>query len=1028
MIPSGTVTFLFTDIEGSTKLSQEFPESLQSALDIHHSIMQNAIESNNGFVFEIVGDAFCCAFQNAVDAVKAAIAAQLILASEKWKDAVIKVRIGIHSGEAEWNGNRYMGYITLARSARIMSSAYGEQILISNDSYSQLSGFTNDFSFRDLGERRLKDVIQPIRLFQVIADGLREDFPPLKTLDARPNNLPVQLTSFIGRESVMADVKKLLKKNRLLTIIGSGGNGKTRLAMQIGADLIDEFANGVFIVELASVSDPSFTIPVFLNSLGIKEESGKSPGDSLTEFLKDKELLLIMDNCEHIVSECANLAENLLLNCQKLKIIATSRETLKCTGEQIFKLPSLSVPDTTEKISPELLTQYESVRLFIERALSVNHGFRVNYDNASALAEICSRLDGIPLAIELAATRIKILSVEKIQQRLDDRFNLLTGGKRTALPRQQTLKAMINWSYDLLSENEKLLWKRLSVFSGGCDTEAIEKICSDEKLCETEIIDILHNLTEKSIIVYDEEKERFKMLETIRQYGVDLLISENEYETVSDKHMNYYLNLAVMSDSLLSGNEMHKILNKLETERGNFERSMIHALKNPELPNGINIAISLGSFWKIRGHYSEGIRWLEKCLETKINGSNLILGKAYCKLSKLFQLRGNVESAQEKLLKSLEIFREINDEKGIAEALHNLGLIKFEQGNYDSAFRLYEEGLEILKKSDDRKNIAYSLNDLGSLLIEKGEYERAEKIFRECAMLHKETGEKRGLAYSLFNLGSVLMEQGNLKDTTQIFEESISYFREIEEVRGLAYCISSLGTISFHLGDIVRAERLQDESIALFRKTEEKRGLSFSLSSRANIALHKGDFILSSKLLEESLGVSRETGFKPIIAYSLFSLGESYYSQHEYEKAKDVFEESLAISTEIGHKPGIAFNLNCLGNIALQNGDTGAALDLLKKSLNLNKELNQKKELAANLIGFAVAKFKTAEHSDAAVILGFVNKFLEEINLTPGKTDSNRYENLLNDLKNKMGEDEFPKHYDKGKTLSLDKITELAFN
>lgn len=1026
MIPSGTVTFLFTDIEGSTRLSQEFPESLQSAIDIHNSILKNTVESNGGFVFEIIGDAFCCAFQNAGDAVKAAIQSQTELAKVNWNEAVIKIRIGIHSGNAEWNGNIYMGYITLARTARVMSSAYGEQILISNDTYNLFQHTGDEITFRDLGERRLKDVIQPIRLFQVVAGGLREDFPALKTLDARPNNIPVQLTSFIGRNKEIAEVKRLLKQSRLLTILGSGGSGKTRLAMQTGADLIDEFSNGVFIVELAPVSDPLLITQTFLNTLCLKEEKGKSPKESLTEFLKEKELLLLIDNCEHLISECAELTEHLLLNCQKLKIITTSREAMNCAGEQVFKLPTLSFPDASEKLSAEELSKYESVRLFIERALSVNHSFRINESDAPALAEICRRLDGIPLAIELAASRIKVLSVEKIQQRLDNRFNFLTGGKRTALPRQQTLKAMIDWSYDLLSDKEKLLWRRLSVFAGSGDLDAIENICTDDIISKSEIFDILENLSQKSVISYDHEIEHFKMLETIRQYGNEKLISENEFEKISDKHLEYYINLAETSDSMLSGNEMDSILKKLEYERNNFEKCMLYALINSSSKDALKIAASLGNFWKIRGHYSEGIRWLEKCLESGMNTHEQITAKAHCKLSKLFNLRGCIDDSLVHIEKGLEIYRYLNDEKGIAEVLHNKGLICFEQGNYDLASRLYEECLELFKKSDDKKNITYSLNDLGSLLIEKGEYQRAEKIFRECAALHKETGEKRGLAYSLFNLGNVMIEQGNLKDSLQVFEESILYFGELKETRGLAYCKCSLGNVSYHLGEISKAEKLLDESISLFRNTEEKRGLSFSLSSRANIAQHSEDFQLSSRLLEESLSLSRETEYKPIIAYSLFSLGNSYFSQNDFDKAKEVIEESLAISTEIGHKPGIAFNLNCLGNISLHKNDTAAALDYLTKSLVINKELNQKKEIAVNLTGIAEVKFNSGDFPCAVKFLGFVKESLNELNLKPEKTNSDRYEKLLSNLKNKLGEKDFKKHYDDGKNHSLEKITELA--
>ncbi|MEO8664900.1 MAG: adenylate/guanylate cyclase domain-containing protein, partial [Ignavibacteria bacterium] len=546
--PSGIVTFLFTDIEGSTKLAQEFPDTLPVALEKHHAILRKKIESNNGFVFEIIGDAFCSSFADVCDAVKAAHDIQISLASEKWDDAVIKIRIGIHSGKAEWNNSTYMGYITLARTQRVMSAAFGEQVIISNDTNELVKEkilLTNKeirssggeiISFRDLGERRLKDLIQPVKLYQMTAHGLREEFPPLKTLDARPNNLPLQLTSFIGREDEMKKIKDGLKQTRLLTLTGPGGTGKTRLAIQIAADIIDDFANGVWIVELASLLEPDLLPQSIVKALGIHENPKQKVEETLSDFLKDKELLIILDNCEHLIHSCAGLSERLLQYSAKLKILATSREPLRCSGELTHRTSSLALPDAKADITAEQLSQYESVRLFIERALALKPDFRVTNENAPALAAICSHLDGIPLAIELAAARISVLTIEKIYERLNSRFKLLTGGKRTSLPRQQTLKALIDWSYDLLSENEKILWSRLSVFSGGWTLEASEEICIDEKIFPEEVLDLIINLTDKSIVIYDEKNQRYRMLETIKQYGAEKLEEANEHKKVADSH------------------------------------------------------------------------------------------------------------------------------------------------------------------------------------------------------------------------------------------------------------------------------------------------------------------------------------------------------------------------------------------------------------------------------------------------------------------------------------------------------------
>lgn len=588
-IPNDTVTFLFSDIEGGAKLFQESGGTIQDELDHHNSIMKNAIESNNGFIFEIIGEAFCCAFQNAADAVKAAVDAQLQITNEIPGNSKIKVKMGIHSGIAEWNGTTYMGYVTLARCARVMSASNGGQILITNDvhklltlnnqpenstkSKEEITGISN-FSFRDLGERRLKDLIHPLRLFQVTAENLTENFPPLKTLDARPNNLPAQLTSFIGRENEMKKIKDLIDKTRLLTFTGPGGSGKTRLSLQVSADVIDNFENGVWFAELASITAAELIPQTIMKVFDLKEEADKNPEETLINFLQKKEILLILDNCEHVIETCALLTEKLLSRCPKLKIIATSREALSCNGECTHRILSLNTPAPGEDITPHQLSQYEAIRLFIERALAARNDFRVTNENAHALAEICFQLDGIPLAIELAAARIKVLPVEKIYERLKDRFRFLTDGRRTAMPRHQTLRAMIDWSYDLLSENEKTLWNRLSIYSGGLTLESAERICSDDKITKHDVLDLLCQLSEKSIIIFDENKERYLMLETIKQYGNEKLKESGEFTELHLRFVEYYTELSENAEPNLNGNEVQIWLDKLEAEHGNFQAAI----------------------------------------------------------------------------------------------------------------------------------------------------------------------------------------------------------------------------------------------------------------------------------------------------------------------------------------------------------------------------------------------------------------------------------------------------------------------
>ncbi len=543
-LPTGTVTFLFTDIEGSTQLWEQHPTAMQAALAQHDAILRQAIEANGGYVFKTVGDAFCAAFPTAPEALNAALETQRALnktsevleTSEVWP---LRVRVGLHTGAAEERDHDYFGP-TLNRVARMFSAGHGGQTILSLATYELVRDhLPSGAALRDLGEHRLKDLTRPEHIFQLLAPDLPADFPPLKTLDAWPNNLPVQLTSFVGREKEMAEIKQQLAplvpsgrggggegRVRLLTLTGPGGTGKTRLSLQTAADLLDAFANGVWLVELAPLADPALVPQTVATALGVREQQGRPVQATLTDYLREKKLLLILDNCEHLVEACASLADALLHACPGLKILASSREALGIAGEAPYRVPSLAIPDPRHLPPLETLTQYEAVRLFIERATTALPAFTVTNDNAPALAQICHRLDGIPLALELAAARVKLLRVEQIAARLDDRFRLLTGGSRTALPRQQTLRALIDWSYDLLSEPERALLQRLAVFAGGWTLEAAEAVCSEQKavgsgqkaedktlpsafrilpsafrILPSDVLDLLSRLVDKSVMV-----------------------------------------------------------------------------------------------------------------------------------------------------------------------------------------------------------------------------------------------------------------------------------------------------------------------------------------------------------------------------------------------------------------------------------------------------------------------------------------------------------------------------------------------
>ncbi len=884
--PSGNVTFLFTDIEGSTRLAQEFPSELQSVLDRHHVILRNAFESGNGFVFEIIGDAFCCAFSNAEDAVKAAVNAQLNLRSENWKEATVKVRIGIHSGEAEWNGHRYNGYITLARTARVMSSAYGEQIIISNSTYDLVKDKFDkyddlDISFRDLGERRLKDVIQPIRLYQIMSPELRKEFPPLKTLDARPNNLPVQLTSFIGRQSEMEQIKTLIKKTHLLTLTGSGGAGKTRLALQAAADIIDDFPNGIWFIELASVSDSAMVTRTVMKIFNLKEEHEKTPEETLCDFLKDRETLVILDNCEHIVDVCASLAETLLSRCPKLKLLATSREALRCRGEKIFSVSSLEIPDPSESMTTEKLEQYEAVRLFIERAITADSDFKVNNDNAPALAQICYQLDGIPLAIELAAARVKILSVEKINEKLSDRFSFLTDGKRTALPRQQTLKAMVDWSYELLSEKEKLLLNRLSLFSDGWTLEAAEEICSDSRLNKNGILDLLSQLTDKSLIIAVTSIQRYRMLETIRQYAEEKLTSsedageKDELDKIMLKHLDFYTLFAAKAREKIEGESQKEWMEKIEYETYNFRVAILNSIIRNKAEKGLRIAVNLARYWEIRGYNSEALRYFEELLNADNDVNSEIRASAYQWMGSFEWITGNYERSKTYYEKSLAINKETGNKKGIGILLNNLGLLANATGEYEKSKSMSEESCRYFKEINDERLIADSLLNLGAPLINLREIDYAEKVFNECLILYRKLQDARGIAMTLTNLGSLAGLKSDFVKAMEYLSESLSIQRDLKDNRAMAVTLENIGSIEGYTGKYSEAEFHLSESIKIYSELGNKKGLACAINALGFVKNSTGQPEESSDLHRESLKMSEELNDHRGIKFSRIGLAEA---------------------------------------------------------------------------------------------------------------------------------------------------------
>lgn len=885
MFPSGKITFLFTDIESSTKIAQQHPEGLNEFLQAHNSLINKAVNSNNGFVFKTAGDAFFCSFADSADAVKASRDIQKRLTEIKTEGIKLKVRIGIHTGAAEWNGEDYMGYITLARTQRIMSAAHGGQILISDKTYENLKeNKLDNLTFRDLGERRLKDMIQPLRLYQICADDLPSEFPPLKTLDERPNNLPVQLTNFIGREKEIAEVKYLLTKTRLLTLTGPGGTGKTRLSLQVGADIIDEFSSGVMLVELAPVSDPDLVALTIARTLGINELPNQDTETVIVDYLKNREMLIILDNCEHLIDTCAKITEKLLQKCPKLKIIATSREALRSDGEITHKVLSLDHPEPDEKCTLIQLTQYEAVRLFIERALAVNPGFRVNNENAPALAQICHQLDGIPLAIELAAVRINVLSVEKIREKLNDRFKLLTGGRRTALPRQQTLKALIDWSYDLLNEKEKILLQRLSVFSGGWTLEAAEEICIDDKIESYDIIDIQTTLMDKSLINSVEKTGmiRFYLLETIKQYAEEKLCESTD---LKNKHLNYFRKLSDHEKMRLNGINQTEWIRLTEADYDNIRSAIQYASENN--PQEAFIILSdMTNYWSIKGFFQEGLQTCQKVLNNNPGEVGIFKARVLYSAGLLSYGLGYSAEAENYARESLAMFRDADFKEGIGISLNLLGVsLNLNINNSDEVVECLNESLSVLTSINRKREISNVLYNLSFPFLKKGDYEKALRYREESLEIARELNDTHFIAVVTTSLGISEFRRDNFEKAREYTEESLINSRLLGDKYLISINMISLGNIYSESGEYEKANEYLEEAVRISNDYGYKSNLIVALLYSGEVASKTGDDIKAVSCFKESILTGKETGIDFYLGNNFYGLGISYFNLKEYEKS-----------------------------------------------------------------------------------------------------------------------------------------------
>jgi predicted ATPase/class 3 adenylate cyclase len=825
-LPTGTVTFLFTDIEGSSRLWENHGDAMAVALARHDTLLREAFEGRGGNIFKTIGDAFCVAFPVATGALEGAVAAQRLLRDEPWQDIDgIKVRMGLHTGSAESRDSDYFGPV-LNRVSRLLAAAHGGQVLLTLATEELVRDHLPEgVSLRDLGERRLRDLNRPERVYQVIAPDLPSDFPALRSLEIFPNNLPVQLTSFIGREKEMAEIKRLLGTTHLLTLRGTGGTGKTRLSMQVAADLLDQFPDGVWIIELATLTDADQVCPAIGAALQVREETGQQLLLTLTNYLRNKKLMLILDNCEHLIAECARVAESLLRACPGLQILATSREPLGIAGERTWPVPSLSIPeDWREEIrgvhAAERLTQYEAVRLFIDRAAALRPGFQVNNENAPYIAEICWRLDGIPLAIELAAARIRVLSLDQIATRLNDQFRLLTGGSRTALPRQQTLRALIDWSFELLSEQERILLRRLCVFAGGRTLAAVEAVCSDDLLQDWEVIDLLTTLVDKSLVSVEKargKEPRYTFLESVWKYGREKLAEAGEFEALRTRHLEYYLKTAVEAAPNLLGPEQFAWLERLHPEFYNFRNALDTSVEVPGLAQlGLSLAAALSRYWEIRSLLVEAREALASLISHPANAARTApRAAALAVAGRIAWISDRIDEGILQTSEAYEIYRELGDDQGIGAMGIDLALFQFHFRKHAEAKALIRESEIIAGRLDDKRLLAgvRRAQAVGATVEER--YEESLALHEASLSLYRELGDIWFCGIVQWGVGITATYLGDFEKARTNFQECLKASWDLGNRWALAYPLEAFAALAVAQRQFARGARLLGAAEAL---------------------------------------------------------------------------------------------------------------------------------------------------------------------------------------------------------------------
>jgi predicted ATPase/class 3 adenylate cyclase len=868
------LAFVLTDVESSTRLWEQEPADMRLALLRHDQLIEEHVARHGGVLVRPrgEGDSRFAVFRSALAATLAAADIQRTLRREPWPTSEpIRIRIAIHTGEADLRDGDYYGAAP-NRCARLRELASGGQVLVSATTAALVAGeLPDEISLHSLGHHRLKGLSGQEHVFQLVHPDLDSEFPPIRSTGAGATNVPVQLTSLVGRENELSAIRQLLDRERLVSLTGVGGSGKTRLALAVATHLENQFADGIWLVELASLSDGGLIANAIAQAAGIQERPGRSIREAIVETFNSRSVLLILDNCEHLADACADVVSDLLRACSHLHILATSRQSLHAYGEVVYRVPTLAVPVFPRRpasgSSPASLvvdlSNFASVQLFLRRAMAVQPAFALTPENGDAIASICARLDGLPLAIELAAAWAPVLTAAQILKRLDDIFGLLVGGSRGAPTRQQTLHATLEWSFRQLGGHERQQFMSLAVFAGGFDLDAVDAVTLIGGDTNVNSLHVLNGLVDKSLVQASHVADvvRFRLLEPVRQFAGKHLVENCDADAARGRHALYFLSLAERAAPLLLGPGGPAWFDRLNLELDNFRAALDHFVATGDAESGQRLAGKLWPFWLQRGYWTEGSQFLTRVLSMPggeaptIGRANSLLG-----LSHLTEFKGERIAARALFLDASRLQRKLGDDVGLARSLVRLGALATRDSDRTFAREALQEALSLTRATGQRATRVSALLGLARVSFTEGDIQKAQELVEQALGLARDIEWTAGIANSLRNLGEIRGRRGDRTGARQAFEESLAGSRALDDSAGASATLMFLGSLAAAEAEYARAHACLAEAVALRRELGDREGITWSLLAFAGLRAAEGQPNVALRLASAGMAFRDQLG------------------------------------------------------------------------------------------------------------------------------------------------------------------------